>query len=287
MSETPRHEFGRLPPIAAGLGYMFCRPKMVAGFCVFVLAGLGWIYVALLSAPIRGTIAIDTPFLQALCPPSLDVSWSVGNFSIIVSMWGAMTLAMMLPTAAPMIMTYAGIADTAARKDEIIVSPFVLAGGYMTIWLGFAVLAALVQVTLIQARLLDTGMAPASGFFSGAVFIGAGLYQFSKFKHSCLRQCQRPFPFFFVNWATTPAGVFRLGLRQGLFCLGCCWAMMLVMFAFGVMNVIWMTGLGMIMTAEKLLVGRRFAYAIGLALWAAGGSIMLAATTGHWPALAN
>src|SRR5674536_190050 len=91
--------------------------------------------------------------------------------------------------------------------------------------------------------------------FSGAIFIGAGVYQFSALKHACLTQCQSPFPFFFANWANTPRGVFRLGVKQGLYCLGCCWAMMLVMFAVGVMNVIWMAALGMVMTFEKIGTG--------------------------------
>src|SRR5262245_61781925 len=155
-------------------------------------------------------------------------------------MWCAMTLAMMLPSAAPMIFTYAEIADTAAGKGERIVSPFVLAAGYTAVWFGFAVIATAAQIALMRAALLDPSLTAASGLFSGAIFIGAGVYQFSALKHACLTQCQHPFPFFFANWKTTARGVFRLGLKQGLFCLGCCWAMMLVMFAVGVMNVIWM-----------------------------------------------
>ena len=103
-----------------------------------------------------------------------------------------------------------------------------------------------------RRRCSNAGMASASGLFSGAIFIGAGVYQFSALKHACLTQCQQPFPFFFANWATTPRGVFRLGVKQGLYCLGCCWAMMLVMFAVGVMNVIWMAALGIVMTFEKI-----------------------------------
>ena len=95
-------------------------------------------------------------------------------------------------------------------------------------------------------------MAAAGALFSGALFVGAGLYQFSALKHACLTLCQRPFPFFFANWTTEPRGVFRLGLRQGLYCLGCCWAMMLVMFAVGAMNVVWMAALGIVMTVEKM-----------------------------------
>ncbi|HEY6382549.1 MAG TPA: DUF2182 domain-containing protein, partial [Pseudolabrys sp.] len=111
----------------------------------------------------------------------------------------------------------------------------------------------------------------------------AGAYQFSGLKHACLTRCQQPFPFFFVNWATTPAGVFRLGLKQGAYCLGCCWAMMLVMFAVGLMNVIWMAVLGIVMATEKMLSGRSFTYAVGAALIILGAGIVLMAVVAHWP----
>ena len=285
MSEASGHHFGHLPPAAAGLGHIFSRPKVLAGVCVIALAGLGWFYAALLFAGMGGPFGSSgVSFVQALCRPLSDPSWSASGIATIVLMWGAMSLAMMLPSAAPMIMTYAGIADTAARKNESIVSPFVLAGGYTAAWFAFAVFAALAQIMLTQATVLDSSMGSASGYFSGVIFIGAGLYQFSALKHSCLTQCQQPFPFFFANWATTPAGVFRLGLTQGAYCLGCCWAMMLVMFAVGVMNVIWMAGLGMVMTIEKMLAGRRFTHAIGVVLIGAGICTVLATFAGHWPA---
>lgn len=285
MSEASGHHFGHLPPAAAGLGHIFSRPKVLAGLCVIALAGLGWFYAALLFAGMGGSFGSSgASFVQALCRPLSDASWNAGAVATIVLMWGAMSLAMMLPSAAPMIMTYAGIADTAARKNESIVSPFVLAGGYTAAWFAFAVFAALAQIMLTQATVLDSSMGSASGYFSGVIFIGAGLYQFSALKHSCLTQCQQPFPFLFANWATTPAGVFRLGLTQGVYCLGCCWAMMLVMFAVGVMNVIWMAGLGMVMTIEKMTAGRRFTHAIGVVLIGAGICTVLAAFAGHWPA---
>src|SRR5262249_60991818 len=111
-----------------------------------------------------------------------------------------------------MILTYAEIADTAVRKAESIISPLVLAAGYAVIWISFSVVAALAQIAFTRSALFDAGIASASGLFSGAMFIGAGAYQFFTLRHSCLAQCQRPFPFFFTNWATTRAGVFRLGL---------------------------------------------------------------------------
>jgi predicted metal-binding membrane protein len=120
--------------------------------------------------------------------------------------------------------------------------------------------------------------------FSGAIFIAAGVYQFSALKHACLTQCQRPFPFFFAHWQTSTRGVFRLGLEQGLYCLGCCWAMMAVMFAVGVMNVVWMAALGMVMTVEKMLAGHRFSHAVGAALIVTGVVVVAFSVAAHWPA---
>ena len=124
-----------------------------------------------------------------------------------------MTLAMMLPTAGPMILTYAEIADTAARKREPVVSPLILTAGYVAVWLGFALAAASLQWVLARAGLLDGGS--VGRLVGGTIFLGAGLYQFSALKQACLTLCQRPFPFFFSNWTTERSGVLRLGLRQG------------------------------------------------------------------------
>jgi predicted metal-binding membrane protein len=275
MSEATDHDFSHLSAAAGRLGAIFARPQVLAAICVVALAGLGWLALGLMVS--------STGAFEALCRPLTSGAWSAGGFTIVASMWSAMTLAMMLPSAAPMILTYAEIANTAARKGERIVSPLTLAAGYALVWLGFAAVATLAQFIFTRAALLDTGMAPANGLFSGAIFLATGAYQFSAIKHACLTQCQRPFPFFFKHWATTPRGVFRLGLTQGLYCLGCCWAMMLLMFAVGVMNVIWMAGLGMVMTVEKLGTDRRFTHAVGVVLIAVGISFVLYPFAAHWP----
>jgi predicted metal-binding membrane protein len=277
MSKAADHNLSHLPPAVGRLGATFARPKLLAAICVVALAGLGWLAVGLLYSG----MGVFDALCQSLAMP--HGTWGVSGFAIVALMWGAMTLAMMLPSASPMILTYAEIADTAARKHERIVSPFVLAAGYTLVWLGFAAIMTLAQFAFTRAALLDTGMQSASGLFSGTIFIGAGVYQFSALKHACLTQCQTPFPFFFANWATTPRGVFRLGVKQGLYCLGCCWAMMLVMFGVGVMNVIWMAGLGTVMTFEKIGTGKRLTYAVGVALIVAGVAFVLSAFAAHWP----
>jgi predicted metal-binding membrane protein len=281
---TDTHEFSHLPAMTARLAAVLARPKLIAIGCVVVLTALGWLTLAWLVADMGGAGSgisgmLPVP-LQALCRP-LFGSQTPG--AVVVLMWAAMTLAMMLPTAGPMILTYAEIAETAARKGERIVSPLVLAAGYATVWLGFALAASMLQLLLTRLALLDASMTSASSLFSGAIFLGAGLYQFTPAKHACLTQCQRPFPFFFTHWETRPKGVFRLGLHQGLHCLGCCWALMLVMFAVGAMNVVWMAGLGIVMTVEKIGSGRTFSHVVGAALILAGVAFLISGFVAYWP----
>jgi len=275
MTEATSHNFTHLAPADARLGRIFARPKAIATGCVVVLSGLGWFCLALLTA------APDTSWLaamQILCRAPPEGASNLSTFAATISMWSAMTLAMMLPSAAPMILTYAEIAETAARKGEQIVSPLAIAAGYASVWLAFSSAAAVAQIAFAQAAALEAGI--PGGLLAGVVLIGAGAYQFSVLKHACLARCQHPFPFFFANWATTPRGVFRLGLRQGLYCLGCCWVMMLVMFAVGVMNIVWMAILAAVMTIEKLQIGRRFTYGVGVAFIVAG--IAMSSVAWQW-----
>ena len=123
-----------------------------------------------------GALDVLPRAIAALCRPTFGLgnAWGMSGFALVALMWAAMVLAMMLPSAAPMILTYAEIADTAARKGERIVSPFMLAAGYTVVWLGFAAARDAGAIRADPRRLLDTGMASASALFSGAIFIGAG-----------------------------------------------------------------------------------------------------------------
>ena len=304
--QADEQDLTRLPPIAAALGRAMGRPVPIAVACLVGLAGLGWIFLAVavaqwaargnaaalgpgmglfdLLAQRVGYDAIGRATFDVLCRPSFGAfGWHAGETALVFVMWCAMTLAMMLPTAAGMIVTYAQLADTAARKNEPAVSPLVLTAGYVAVWLGFAAVATALQGGLTRAALLDPAMASASTLFSGAIGVGAGAYQFSALKQACVTRCQRPFPFFFANWSTAPRAIFRLGVHQGLYCLGCCWATMMVMFAVGTMNVLWMAGLGMLMAAEKLTVTPRLSRVAGVAFVAIGVVLIAGAIAAHWP----
>jgi predicted metal-binding membrane protein len=258
------HRLTNLSVSETRLSEVLSRPRRIALGCVAALTAFGWLAFGLMSA--------GSPLnWQALCQPGVTAGWS--DLALAAPMWMAMTLAMMLPTAGPMILTYAEIADTAARKREPVVSPLILTAGYVAVWLGVALVAASMQFMLARAGLLDGGS--VGRLVAGTILLSAGLYQFSAFKQACLTECQRPFPFFFSNWTTEIGGVFRLGLRQGMVCLGCCWAMMLVMFAVGAMNVVWMAGLGVLMTIEKLTTTPRFSEAVGFAFVAIGFGVIV------------
>jgi len=260
------------------------RPKALAIASIAGLVTVGWLYLAVTLAGVSG----GTSILEVLCQPMFGTSaFGMAQAMLVFAMWCAMALAMMLPTAAPMILTYADIAEAAAAKGEPAASPSILTAGYILVWLASAIGLATVQLVLARLSLLDPAMRSASPLFSGAVFIMAGAYQFSALKRACVTQCQHPFRFFFANWTSEPGGVFRLGVRQGIYCLGCCWAMMLLMFAVGVMNVVWMAALGAAMTIEKISTTMRFSRALGVFFIVAGAAFISSSVIAHWPARAG
>src|SRR4051812_14198233 len=153
MTDAAGHKLNHLPPAASRLGAVFARPRAVAIACVVALAGLGWFALALQSA--------NVDVMDALCRALVSGQTTAASVALVAGMWAAMTLAMMLPSAAPMILTYAEIADTAARKDEPVVSPFMIAAGYTVVWFGFAAIATGAQLALTRAALLDASLASA------------------------------------------------------------------------------------------------------------------------------
>ncbi|MER8579024.1 DUF2182 domain-containing protein [Mesorhizobium sp. M0815] len=209
-------------------------------------------------------------FALCLAPAPLHASLGAQG-GALTAMWLLMAIATMLPSAAPMIRTYCEIADTARIKREPVAHPLVLVAGYLSVWLAasamFAALTLAVDAFASPGQMLD----PAVGIAGAAALSIAGLYQFSWLKEACLEKCRNPFSVLFANWSARPIRIFRLGMEQGLWCLGCCWALMLVMFAVGVMNVFWMALIGLFSLVEKQTAGNlptRLAGAI-LLVWAA------------------
>lgn len=236
-----------------------------------VTIGAAWAFLYILQPSTHtGILTID--ILKSLCLPA-QPAWTVEQFAAMVAMWAAMSLAMMLPTAAPMLSVFMDITEEARAKDIPAVSPFVLLAGYITVWFAFSVIAAVLQLGLAINNELSQSDRIVSSMMAGTVLLLAGAYQFSQLKYACLTKCGRPMPFLLANWTDRPLRVFKMGLTQGLYCLGCCWALMLVMFVAGLMNLAWMAIIGLVMMLEKTLSDASLiSRAVGVMLVAASGA---------------
>jgi predicted metal-binding membrane protein len=280
--------FDRLDTGGRAIASLASRPRIAVWATVGGTALLAWAILAAMAAE-TVRLAPGGPgswIVERL--PGLGLPWlgklvdicltpigpggaSVPVFAAIAAMWMLMSLAMMLPSAAPLIRTYCEIAETAAAKGERAVHPSVLVTGYMSVWLAASL--AFAGMSLAAASLSGGAPAftPTVGFAGAAALAIAGLYQFSGLKDACLKKCRRPFSILFAKWSTRTAAIFRLGVEQGVWCLGCCWALMLVMFAVGLMNIAWMALIALFALVEKETRGHlatRLAGAI-LLVWSA------------------
>ena len=208
----------------------------------------------------------------------MEPFWAPLDALLVFVMWSAMMAAMMLPGAAPMIAAFATINRRRRERQAPYVPTAVFLAGYLVVWTGFSLLATAAQYLLQKAELLTTMMQSTSYAWSAALFLAAGLYQFSPLKERCLSYCRSPDGFIMSEWRDGALGALVMGFRHGLFCLGCCAALMLLLFAVAVMDLRWVAALAVLVTAEKLLPGARFwRTAIGVALIAAGAGFAVLA----------
>lgn len=221
------------------------------------LTGLGWLVLVAMEFVPHGHL---THAAHAVMGLQAGISWPL----VLVTFaggWLVMTAAMMLPTTVPMARMFTIVS---ARQPSPHSVRHVFLGAYFTVWLGFALLALGPAVAL---RELTGGVRPDL-VLAGTLAL-AGAFQFSPLKQRCLTICREPTAFLFAHYRQGPRGAWRLGLRHAMSCLGCCWALMLVMFATGVADLAWMLGLTAIMVAEKVTSwGRRLVVPVGIVLLA-------------------
>lgn len=184
-----------------------------------------------------------------------------------IAMWSTMVVAMMLPSATPMLLGYASIGRASLPSRLLALRVGLFAAGYLAVWLGFAILAATLQWQLhIRAPHLGEQ-------WGGPALVVAGLWQWSPWKHACLRHCRTPMTFFLTSWRPGSLGAWRMGVRHGAFCVGCCWAVMAMMGVLGLMNLVWLAVFGGLALAERIIpAGGRLAVATGavFCVWGIG-----------------
>jgi predicted metal-binding membrane protein len=225
------------------------------------ITGLAWLYLVRMPMTSAGLGGFCARIASAV-PPRITDLWL--NFM----MWAVMMVAMMVPSASPMILMYARIER--GRKDARAHEVWLFAAGYIVVWTIFSVGATAGQLALQRATLLTGGLT-ATPLVSGVILAAAGIYQLTPLKDACLGRCRSPMGFFMTEWRDGAVGAFRMGLNHGSVCVGCCWMLMALLFVMGVMNLLWVAAISVLVLIEKATpFGRSIARASGMAMIAAG-----------------
>jgi len=175
------------------------------------------------------------------------------RFGVTFAMWVVMMAGMMIPSVAPMVLTHAAIMRRRVAHGAPFASSGLFLAGYLVAWSAFSAVAALAQWALFHTALLDGRSMSIGPWAGGAVLIAAGAFQLSPAKDACLSQCRAPLGYFVTEWREGRLGAATMGLRHGLFCIGCCWLLMAVLFAVGIMNMVWGAAITAFVVAEKIL----------------------------------
>jgi predicted metal-binding membrane protein len=255
---------------------------------VVVIGALGALillcWIALLAGAGTGMdpAAMSGWLLPFSLPAAFSSPWTPFYWLIAFCMWVVMMVAMMLPSASPMVLLYARVvrhAESQVEAKDASASVAAFASGYLTLWILFSALAVALQYTLEQAGALSAMMSSRSVLLSGLLLIAAGLYQLTPLKTACLTHCRAPAAFIAAHWRRGVVGAWRMGLSHGVYCVGCCAALMLLLFVGGVMNLVWIVALTLIVAAEKIVpFGALTAKAIAAALVAGGGALLIFAS---------
>jgi predicted metal-binding membrane protein len=272
-------------PTETPFGTLLQRDQIFVALALSLLIAVTWSYLLWLSVDMRmGGMDMTgfrmIPAGMGLMMPA-HAPWRAMEFVFVFTMWTVMMVAMMVPSAISVILMYARVGRHAESQRTPLVASAWFVGGYFLVWIVFALLAMLAQWALECAALLDSAMATTSNVLGGFVFVAAGSYQWTRLKDVCLTQCKMPFAFLMRHGGFNhdAPGCVLLGLRYGTYCVGCCWALMMLLFVGGVMNVLWIVLLALLIFLEKVsFLGRQIALLAGIVL-VAGGAWLLSMGT--------
>ena len=217
------------------------RAEILTALALVLVAS--WAFVAWI------TLDMSHPLVQLTMP--VDTAWSWATAAAVVVMWAGMMFAMMLPSAAPTILAFDNIERGDAGDGRATPRTLVFAGAYLLVWIGYSALAAGAQWGLQAGGMLTPMIVSSSELLTAGLLVLAGLYQLTPLKQACLRHCRTPLGFLMAEWRDGARGAFAMGLKHGLYCAGCCWALMLLLFVAGVMNPVWIVFLTVVVALEK------------------------------------
>lgn len=253
------------------------RDRVVVAAGLAVLAALGWAYMVYLARGMSTMGMSGAEMGAEMGMPGLE-PWGLVDFWLMFVMWAVMMVAMMVPSAAPLVLMVAKVNRQRDRAERPLVPTGLFLLGYLIAWTGFSVVATLAQWALESAALLSPMMVASSPVLGGLLLLAAGVFQLTPLKHACLTHCRSPVGFVMSHWREGPAGALRMGLEHGVYCVGCCWVLMALLFLAGVMNLLWIAAISIFVLGEKLLPrgdllgrGAGVAFAVAGVVLLAGG----------------
>lgn len=209
---------------------------------------MAWAYLVHLARQMSASMAYDRAMAQM--GMAMSMPWTAVDLWFTFAMWAVMMVGMMSGAAAPVLILFAR-ARTARGDHGVALTVLTFGLGYFAVWMAFSAAAAFAQWALHEAALLSPAMAVSSPRVAAGILIVAGVYQLTRFKGACLSHCRSPLAFLMAHWRDGRLGAFQMGARHGGYCLGCCWALMVVLFAVGVMNLVWVALLSVLVLLEK------------------------------------
>jgi predicted metal-binding membrane protein len=258
------------------LEFLLKRDRALILAAIVGISALAWGYMAYEARVMYHTGICCCAGMKMSGPDAS--AWSTATLLPLFLMWAEMMVAMMLPTAAPMILTFAMVQRKRREQERPFVSTSLFVSGYLIVWTGFSVFAATAQWILHGQALLSPMMVSNSPILGGTLLIVAGIFQFASIKNKCLSQCRSPLSFLMTDWREGKLGALKMGLSHGLHCAGCCWFLMVLLFVAGVMNLWWIAAITFLVLLEKvvpkgLLVGRIAGVLfVGWGAWLMAGS---------------
>jgi predicted metal-binding membrane protein len=262
------------------------HPRALLIVAVIFVFGLTWAYTLMgIGMPMSALKMTASGGAQVAgnMDPMAAMTWTPATALFVFMMWWMMMIAMMVPSAVPTVLLYAALnARHADDRDGVgvgsgpgtnILSGLFLAG-YLGVWALFSLIATVTQWALADSGLLTPFMATSSGILAGGILVAAGIYQLSHLKRACLRHCWDPVTYLTRHWRKGPGGAFAMGVHHGAYCLGCCWALMGLLFVGGVMNVYWIAGIALYVLIEKTVLTNLWlcpVVGLGLVLWGGWG----------------
>jgi predicted metal-binding membrane protein len=244
------------------------RDKVVLAGSLILIAALAWIYIAFVAnADMAG---MPTDMVMPFRP------WTELDFALMFVMWSVMMVGMMLPSAAPAILLFAAFTRRQREQGHVMAPAGAFVAGYLIAWTIFSLGATLLQWGLEALALVSPMMIATSPVLGGGLLIAAGLYQWTPVKHVCLAHCRAPLDFVARRFRPGVGGALRMGMEHGAFCVGCCWALMGLLFFAGVMNLVWVALIAIFVLLEKIApFGAQSGRLSGLLLIATGLFILL------------